>query len=74
MNLTLDRWFVSKRSPSKYYLILQKDFPSVPMVKNPPFNAGDAGSIPSRGTKIPHASGLLSPWVAMRILCATSKT
>ena len=25
------------------------------MVKNPPFNAGDTGSIPGRGTKIPHA-------------------
>ena len=26
------------------------------MVKNPPFDAGDAGLIPGRGTKIPHAS------------------
>ena len=24
-------------------------------------NAGDAGSIPGQGTKIPHATGLLSP-------------
>ena len=31
------------------------------MVKNPPSNAGDAGSIPGRGTKIPHAAGQLSP-------------
>ena len=31
------------------------------MVKNPPSNAGDAGLIPGRGTKIPHASGQLSP-------------
>ena len=30
------------------------------MVKNPPSNAGDAGSIPGRGTKIPHAVGQLS--------------
>ena len=30
------------------------------MVKNPPSNAGDAGSIPGQGTKIPHASGPLS--------------
>ena len=28
-----------------------------PLVKNPPSNAGDAGSNPGRGTKIPHASG-----------------
>ena len=33
------------------------DFPGGPMVKNPPSNAGDAGSIPGRGTKIPHATG-----------------
>ena len=30
------------------------------MVKNPPSNAGDAGSIPGGGTKIPHATGQLS--------------
>ena len=33
------------------------DFPGGPVVKNPPFNAGDAGSIPGQGTKIPHAVG-----------------
>ena len=31
------------------------------MVKNPPSNAGDAGSIPGWGTKILHATGQLSP-------------
>ena len=35
------------------------------MVKNPPSNAGEAGSIPGQGTKIPHAVGQLSP-------CATT--
>ena len=30
------------------------------MVKNPPSNAGDAGSIPGWGTKIPHDAGQLS--------------
>ena len=35
------------------------------MVKNPPSNARDAGSILGRGTKIPHAKGQLSP-------CATT--
>ena len=30
------------------------------MVKNPPSNAGDTGSIPGRGTKIPHAAGQLN--------------
>ena len=35
------------------------------MVKNPPSNAGDADSIPGRGTKIPHAAGQLSPCAAI---------
>ena len=30
------------------------------MVKNPPSNSGYVGSIPGRGTKIPHAAGQLS--------------
>ena len=30
------------------------------MVKNPPCNAGDMGSIPGWGTKIPYAAGQLS--------------
>ena len=30
------------------------------MVRNPPSKAGDAVSIPGRGTKIPHAVGQLS--------------
>ena len=37
------------------------DFPGGPMVKNLPYNAGDTGSIPGQGTKIPHAMGQLSP-------------
>ena len=39
----------------------ERDFPSGPVVKSPPSNAGFAGSIPGQGTKIPHAVGLLSP-------------
>ena len=31
------------------------------MVKNPPFNAGNLGSIPALGSKVPHASVQLSP-------------
>ena len=38
-----------------------EDFPSGPVVKNPPANAGDMGSIPDLGTKIPHIVGQLSP-------------
>ena len=40
------------------------DFPGGPVVKNPPSNAGDAGSIPGRGTKSPHAVWQLSPRAA----------
>ena len=31
------------------------------MIKNAPSNAGDAGSTPGPGTKIPYATGQLSP-------------
>ena len=33
------------------------DFPGASVVKNPPCNARDMGSIPGWGTKIPHAEG-----------------
>ena len=36
------------------------DLPGGPVVKNPPSNAGD-GTIPARGTKIPHAAEQPSP-------------
>ena len=32
-------------------------FPGGPVVKSPPANPGDMGSIPGPGTKIPHALG-----------------
>ena len=38
-----------------------EDFPGGPVVKDPPSDAGNAGSIPGRGTKIPYAVGQLSP-------------
>ena len=40
---------------------VKRDFPGGPVVKNPPFEAGNAGLIPAWGTKIPHAAGQLSP-------------
>ena len=40
------------------------DFPGGPVVKNPPSNAGDAGLIPGRETKIPHVAGQVSPRTA----------
>ena len=33
------------------------DFPSGPVVKNLPSNAGDMGLIPGQGTKMPYATG-----------------
>ena len=43
-----------------------RGIPGGPEVKNLPCNAGNADSIPDAGTKIPHASGQLSP-------CATTR-
>ena len=37
------------------------DFPGDPVVKIPSCNAGDAGSIPGEGTKIPQAAEQLTP-------------
>ena len=42
---------------------IERDFPGGPVVKNPPSKAGDQGSIPGLGAKIPHASRQLSPHV-----------
>ena len=44
---------------------IEGEFPGGPVVKTPPSNAGSEGCIPGWGTKIPHATELLS-------LCATS--
>ena len=41
------------------------DIPGGPEVNNPPTNAGDMGSIPGLGTKIPHAMEQPNP-------CATT--
>ena len=40
---------------------LRWDFPAGLAVKNPPCNAGDVGSIPGQGIKIPQPVGQLSP-------------
>ena len=42
------------------------DFPGGPVVKNLPCNAGDQGSIPGRGPKVPHAMQPLSPHATVR--------
>ena len=38
-----------------------RDIPGSPVVKNLSWSAGDAGSIPGWGSKIPHALEQLSP-------------
>ena len=48
-------------------------FPCDSVVKNLPSNSGDTDSIPRRGTKIPHAVGLLSPHHNQRSLRATTR-
>ena len=45
-----------------------------PMVKNPPCNAGEMGSVPGQGTRIPHATEqhvpqLLSPHAPEPLCC-----
>ena len=49
------------------------DFPSGPVVKNWPYNVGDAGSTPGQGTKIPHATGQLSPRATTTELACLNK-
>ena len=44
-----------------------RDFPDDPVVKNPPSNAEDAGSIRGQESKIPYVMEQLNPW-------ATTKT
>ena len=44
------------------------------MVKKLPSSAGDMGSIPAWGTKIPHGTGQRSPGATVKSLHATAKT
>ena len=39
-----------------------RGFPGGPVVKTPPSNAGDTGSCPGWGAKIPHAKGQHMQW------------
>ena len=47
------------------------DFSGGPVVKNPPSDVGDVGSIPGRETKISYTSGQLSPHTQLLSLRAT---
>ena len=51
------------------------DFPGGPVVKNPPANTGDMGSIPGQGTRVPHAVEQLSPSATTReSLCCNERS
>ena len=50
-------------------LKLNQGLPCGPAVKNLPCNAGNAGSIPGRETKIPHSKELESPSAATKTQC-----
>ena len=50
---------VEHREP--YLISYDMAFPGGPVVKNLPCNAGDVGSIPGQGTKIPHVTEQLKP-------------
>ena len=54
-------WYNSIEKKKTFKKWAKGDFPGGPVVKNLPSNAGGAGLIPGRGTKIPHAMGQLSP-------------
>ena len=45
------------------------DFPGGPVVKSPPSNTGNSGSIPDQEIKIPHALRKLSPRATTREAC-----
>ena len=50
-----------------------RDFPGSAVVKNPPSNAGDAGSITDQGIKIPHAYRATKPSNHRHSTCATTR-
>ena len=47
-------------------IVYCRNFPGGPVVRNPPCNAGDMGSIPGQRTEVPYAMGQLSPQVTTR--------
>ena len=51
-----------------------RDFPGGPVTKTQASNAGNAGSILGRETKIPHAVGHLRPHAAMKNPSAVTET
>ena len=61
-----------RKQPTSFKLYFG-DFLSGPVVKSPPCNAGNVGSISGQGASIPHASGQLSPWATTTELARLNK-
>ena len=62
---------------TKQYIFIKcdgRDLPGGSVVKNPPSNAGDSGLIPGPGTKIPDASGQLSPFSSVQFSSVTQSS
>ena len=63
----LNNGFASLETDESYQECYRlRDLPDGPVVKNLPSNLGDVGLIPGQGTKIPHATGQLSPCTTMK--------
>ena len=62
-NMAGSKWVkkITRKKTCKKKITDCKDFLGGSVLKNPPCNAGDAGSSPGRGTKIPHAVEQISP-------------
>ena len=56
-------FYIFFRNLNTVSVINRGDFSGGPVIRNLPCNAGDASSIPCRGTKIPHAMRQLSPCI-----------
>ena len=65
-----DPWIIPRQVPQSMAFPRQEQwsggFPGGPVVKNPPSNARDTGSIPGQGSKIPRAIGQISPCCTTR--------
>ena len=59
-------FYIFFRNLNTVSVINRGDFSGGPVIWNLPCNAGDASSIPCRGTKIPHAMRQLSPCITAK--------
>ena len=60
-SISYNKNYLSKLKVLEVTFVQKMFLTGTSVVKNPPWNAGDSGSIPSWGTEIPHAEEQLSP-------------